>query len=201
MAVLQILKMGHPILRKKSQPIKNFSAIKDLVNDMKHTLEHIGASGLAAPQVMINKRIVVYRVNKNRIPQKAKFKKIPWTVMINPEIKPLTDEVEMFWERCLSIPGLHGKVPRYKRIQVKYYNLDKKLIIHEAISTWAALIQHECDHLDGVLYPMRMKDHSKFGFNDTPGDIAEDAQKNRSSIDPLFLDLVKKWPENKNLFI
>ena len=79
--------------------------------------------------------------------------------------------------------------------------MDKKLVTHEAQSTWAALIQHECDHLDGVLYPMRMKNLSKFGFNDTPGDIAEDAQKNRSSIDPLFLDLVKKWPENKNLFI
>ncbi|MBJ57708.1 MAG: peptide deformylase [Rickettsiales bacterium] len=197
MSVLQILKMGHPILRKRALPVKNFESIKDLVKNMKDTLEHIGASGLAAPQVMVSKRVVVYRVNKNRIPKKASFKKVPWTVMINPEIKPLSSGTEMFWERCLSIPGLHGKVPRYKRILVRYYNLEKKLITHEAVSTWAALIQHECDHLEGFLYPMRMKDHSKFGYNDTPGDIAKEAKKDTSSIDPLFLDLVKRWPENK----
>ena len=80
---------------------------------------------------------------------------------------------------------------------VQYYNLDGEKIVHEAISTWAALIQHECDHLDGKLYPMRMKDLSKFGFNDTPGDIANEAKKDKSAIDPLFLDLVKIWPENK----
>ena len=144
-----------------------------------------------------SKRIVVYRINKNRIPKKANFKIVPWTVMINPEIEPVNGDIEMFWERCLSIPGLHGKVPRYKKIIVRYYNLDRKLVVHEAVSTWAALIQHECDHLDGFLYPMRMKNLSKFGFNDTPGDIAKEALTNKEAIDPLFLDLVKNWPENK----
>lgn len=197
MAVLQIIKMGHPILREKAQLVKNFNAITGLVKNMKDTLEFIGASGLAAPQVMVNKRIVVYRINKNRIPKKANFKIVPWTVMINPEIEPVNGDIEMFWERCLSIPGLHGKVPRYKKIIVRYYNLDRKLVVHEAVSTWAALIQHECDHLDGFLYPMRMKNLSKFGFNDTPGDIAKEALTNKEAIDPLFLDLVKNWPENK----
>ena len=86
---------------------------------MKETLSFIGASGLAAPQVLVNKRVIVYRLNKNRIPKTAKIKVIPWTIMINPEIKPLNKEKALFWERCLSIPGLHGKVPRYKEILVR----------------------------------------------------------------------------------
>ena len=194
MAVLQILKMGHPLLRQKAKKVYNFDEIIDLLSDMQDTLKYIGASGLAAPQVMVSKRVIVYRVNKNRIPVDANFKAKPWTFMINPEIIPLSGEKEMFWERCLSLPGLHAKVPRYKKILIKYYTPDSKLIEHEAHSTWAALIQHEYDHLDGILYPMRMKDFTYFGYNDTPGDIARDAKKNKKSIDPLFLDLVRKWP-------
>ena len=197
MSVLQIVKMGHPILRKKASSVKNFHGLEKLISDMKETLSFIGASGLAAPQVLVNKRIIVYRLNKNRIPKTAKIKVIPWTIMINPEIKPLNKEKALFWERCLSIPGLHGKVPRYKEILVRYQNLEEKFVEHKATSTWSALIQHEFDHLEGILYPMRMKDHSKFGYNDTPGDIALEALKNNNSIDPLFLDLVKKCPKNK----
>ncbi len=144
---------------------------------------------------MVSKRVIVYRVNKNRIPSDSKFNSKPWTYMINPQITPITKKKEMFWERCLSLPGLHAKVPRYKRIHVKYYTPENKLVEHEAHSTWAALIQHEYDHLNGILYPMRMKDFTYFGYNDSPGDIARDAKKNRKSIDPLFLDLVKKWPK------
>ena len=192
--------MGHPLLRKKAKPVSlnEFTEINKLVSDMKETLEYIGASGLAAPQVLVSKRVVIYRVNKNRIPKKANFKNIPWTIMINPKIKPLSLSKELFWERCLSIPGLHGKVPRYNKIQVEYYNLNKELIRHQAKSTWSALIQHECDHLDGILYPMRMKDLTKFGFNDTPGDIESDMKLNKDSIDPLFLELVSKWPLKNN---
>ena len=195
MSVLQILKMGHPTLRKKALVVKNFSEVLPIVKNMQDTLEYIGASGLAAPQVMISKRIIVYRVNKNRIPNDANLKKKPWTYMINPEIIPLSKKKKLYWERCLSLPGLHGKVPRFDKIRVKYYNLKGKLIEHEANSTWAALIQHEYDHLNGILYPMRMKDFSYFGYNDEPGDIARDAIKNKKSIDPLFLDLVKRWPQ------
>ena len=194
MAVLQILKMGHPLLRQKAKKVHNFDKIIDLISDMQDTLKYIGASGLAAPQVMVSKRVIVYRVNKNRIPLSAHFNAKPWTFMINPEIIPLSSEKEIFWERCLSIPGLHAKITRYNKILIKYFTPDKKLIEHEAHSTWAALIQHEYDHLDGILYPMRMKDFTYFGYNDTPGDIARDAKKNKRSIDPLFLDLVKKWP-------
>ncbi len=197
MAVLQIIKMGHPLLRKKASEVKDFSKVKDLISNMKDTLNYIGASGLAAPQVMVSKRIIVYRVNKNRIPKNVKLESKPWTYMINPKIIPLSDKKTLFWERCLSLPGLHAKVPRYNKIHVKYYTPEKKLIEHDAFSTWAALIQHEYDHLEGILYPMRMKDFRYFGYNDTPGDIARDSKKNKASIDPLFLDLVKKWPYNK----
>ena len=197
MSVLQIIKMGHPILRKRASPVVKFSGLERLLSDMKETLSFIGASGLAAPQVLVNKRIVVYRLKKNRIPKSSNLKFRPWTVMINPVIKPLNNKQELFWERCLSLPGLHGKVPRYTEILVTYQNLEEKVIKHKATSTWAALIQHECDHLDGILYPMRMKDLSKFGYNDTPGDIATDALANKASIDPLFLDLVRKCPKNK----
>ena len=119
---------------------------------MKDTLKFIGASGLAAPQVMVSKRVIVYRVNKNRIPLGSKFSPKPWTYMINPEITPITKKKKMFWERCLSLPGLHAKVPRYDKIFVKYYTPDNKLVEHEAHSTWAALIQHEYDHLQGILF-------------------------------------------------
>ena len=197
MAVLQIVKMGHPILRRRASTVVNFDGLEKLISDMKETLIYIGASGLAAPQVLVSKKIVVYRLNKNRIPKNSPFKSVPWTVMINPEIKPISKEKELYWERCLSLPGLHGKVPRYKEILVRYQNLEEKIIEHKASSTWAALIQHECDHLEGTLYPMRMKDLSKFGFNDTPGDIAKDSIKNKKSIDPLFLDLVKGCPKKK----
>lgn len=193
MTILQILKMGHPILRKKASKVRDFSKVKELIMDMQDTIDHIGASGLAAPQVNISRRIVVYRINKSRIPKTAKFQEKPWTYMINPEMYPLTNKKTLFWERCLSLPGLHGKVPRYNSIYVKYYTPDNKLIEHEAQSTWAALIQHELDHLNGILYPMRMKDFSNFGYNDTPGAIARDKKKDMKSIDPLFLDLVKKW--------
>ena len=197
MAILQILKMGHPVLRKKASEVKNFKSVKTLISNMQDTLNFIGASGLAAPQVMVSKRIIVYRVNKNRIPKSSKLKSKPWTYMINPEISPLTDKKTLFWERCLSLPGLHAKVPRYDKIRVKYFTPDNELVEHDAHSTWAALIQHEYDHLDGILYPMRMQDFSYFGYNDTPGDIERDKKINKSSIDPLFLELVKKWPGKK----
>ena len=96
MAVLQILKMGHPILRKKAERVKNFDEVSELILNMKDTLKYIGASGLAAPQVMVNKRVIVYRVNKNRIPLNAKFNPKPWTYMINPEIRPLSKKKDMF---------------------------------------------------------------------------------------------------------
>ena len=193
MAVLQVVKMGHPILRKKAKKVKNVESVVKLVRDMQETLEYIGASGLAAPQVLVEKRVVVYRVRKDRIPQNADFTSIPWTVMINPKISPISKKKKMFWERCLSIPGLHGKVPRYDKIKIEYLTLDNKKEVKVAKSTWAALLQHECDHLDGILYPMRMSDLSKLSFNDVPGEVASEASKSKKNIEPLFLKLVEDW--------
>mgnify|MGYP001165075586 CR=1 FL=1 len=197
MSVLRIAKMGNPILRKKAKPIEDPTAraVATLARDMQETLEDIGGSGLAAPQIMESVRIVVYRMIPKRIPAASGLTPIPWTVMINPQITPNTNEKVEVWERCLSIPGLHGKVPRWPEITVSYQTLLGDKISHIAHSSWAALLQHECDHLDGVLYPMRMNDLSLLAFNEEPGSLAiESANSGPERIDPLFLDLVNAWP-------
>ena len=113
--------------------------------------------------------------------------------MINPETFPPSEEKELVWERCLSLQGLHAKVPKYKKIIINYYTPEKRIIKHQANSSWSALLKHECDHLEVTLYPMRMNDLSLFSFNDEPGDLDKDILTNKN-VDPLFKDLVKKWP-------
>src|SRR5882672_1261718 len=126
MAVLRIAKMGNPVLLRKSEPVADPTApeIRRLAADMQETLEDIGASGLAAPQVFVPKRVVVYRIIASRIPERSGLKARPWTVMINPLITPKAQKKTEVWERCLSIPGLHGKVPRYLDINIRYQTLD-----------------------------------------------------------------------------
>jgi peptide deformylase len=172
MAVLEIVKMGHPALKRVAQPVADSGApeIARLVADMRETLEAIDANGLAAPQVQVNQRVVVYRVPAQRIPKGASQQPVPWTVMINPVIKPLTDEKEPIWERCLSLPGLYGKVPRYTRIHIAFTTLNGERIERDAVGFHAMLLQHECDHLDGILYPMRMTDLSLLSFVSELGD-------------------------------
>ena len=158
MAILQIAKMGHPVLRRVAARVDDPTdpEIARLAADMQETLEDIGASGVAAPQVFVEKRVVVYRMIAARIPAGSGLEPVPWTVMVNPEITPLTDTKAPVWERCLSIPGLHGKAPRWPQISITYQTLDGETVNHDAHGSWAALLQHECDHLDGILYPMRM---------------------------------------------
>jgi peptide deformylase len=196
MAILQIAKMGHPVLRRVAARVDDPTdpEIARLAADMQETLEDIGASGVAAPQVFVEKRVVVYRMIAARIPAGSGLEPVPWTVMVNPEITPLTDTKVPVWERCLSIPGLHGKAPRWPRISITYQELDGETVSHEAHGSWAALLQHECDHLDGILYPMRMDDLSLLAYNDAPGALAEEAAGGADKIDPLFLDLVERWP-------
>ena len=126
MAIRQIAKMGHPILRKKATPVDDPTDpdIARLAGDMRDTLEWIGAAGIAAPQVYDGRRVVVYRILASRIPPGVALEPLPWTVMVNPDITPLSDEVGLIWERCLSLPGLHGKVPRHKQIEIRYQTLD-----------------------------------------------------------------------------
>ena len=196
MAILQIARMGHPVLRKPAREVADPTdpEIARLAADMRETLDHIGASGLAAPQVHADARLVVYRLRADRIPADAGYGPVPWTVMANPVITPLTDEKVAVWERCLSLPGLHGRVPRHPHIGIRYLTLAGETVEHEATGSWASLLQHECDHLDGILYPMRMTDLSLLAFNDSPGPLAEHAARTPGEIDPLFLDLVERWP-------
>jgi peptide deformylase len=202
MAVLRIAKMGNPILSKVAEPVADPTApeIRRLAADMQETLEDIGASGLAAPQVFVSKRVVVYRIIAARIPEGSGLVPRPWTVMINPVITPKSNAATPVWERCLSVPGLHGKVPRHLHIEIAYQDLDGKTHRHEARSSWAALLQHECDHLDGVLFPMRMTDLSLLAYNDEPGPLARELASGEKSIDPLFIDLVERWPGRERWF-
>jgi peptide deformylase len=202
MAVLRIAKMGNPVLLKKAAPVADPTApgIRKLAADMQDTLEDIGASGLAAPQVFESLRVVVYRVIASRIPAGSGLVPRPWTVMVNPVITPKTDRTTPVWERCLSIPGLHGKVPRYLDINIRYQDLEGRAHSHDAHSSWAALLQHECDHLDGIVYPMRMTDLSLLAYNDEPGPLAKEVASDPKGIDPLFIDLVERWPGRARWF-
>jgi len=167
---------------------------------MQETLEDIGASGLAAPQVFVSKRVVVYRIIAARIPEGSGLQPRPWTVMVNPVITPKADSTTPVWERCLSIPGLHGKVPRFLHIEISFQDLEGRSHRHEARSSWAALLQHECDHLDGIVYPMRMTDLSLLAYNEEPGPLAREVVANPKGIDPLFIDLVERWPGKQRWF-
>lgn len=202
MAVLRIAKMGNPILLQKAAPVEDPTApeIRRLAADMQDTIEDIGASGLAAPQVFVSKRVVVYRIIAARIPPGSGLEPRPWTVMVNPVITPKTEVQTPVWERCLSVPGLHGKVPRFMNIGIRYTDPEGRTHAHDATSSWAALLQHECDHLDGIVYPMRMTDLSLLAYNDEPGPLAKELEQEPKGIDPLFVDLVQRWPGRSRWF-
>src|SRR3954470_7444989 len=202
MAVLRIAKMGNPILMQVAAPVEDPTApeIKRLAADMQETLEDIGASGLAANQVFVAKRVVVYRIIAARIPAGSGLQPRPWTVMVNPVITPKAQKKTEAWERCLSVPGLHGKVPPDLDINIRYQTLEGATVEHDAFSSWAALLQHECDHLDGVLYPQRMADLALLAYNEEPGPLAREVHANPQRIDPLFIDLVERWPGRQRWF-
>ncbi|MBM3581888.1 MAG: peptide deformylase [Alphaproteobacteria bacterium] len=172
MAVLKIALMGHPILRRAAEPVADPTdpEIRKLADDMRETLEDIGANGLAAPQVHVSKRVVVYRVAPHQIPPGAAMKPILWRTLVNPVVTPRTEEKKPIWERCLSVPGLHGQVPRYTKVRVSAKQTDGSDLTIDATGFHAMLLQHEIDHLDGILYPMRMTDLSTLAFNSELGD-------------------------------
>jgi len=201
-AVLRIAKMGNPVLLRTAEAVADPTApeIRKLAQDMQDTIEDIGASGLAAPQVFVSKRVVVYRMIAARIPEGSGLQPRPWTVLVNPVITPKSAEQKQVWERCLSVPGLHGKVPRFANVEITYQDLEGKKHTHEATSSWAALLQHECDHLDGILYPMRMTDLSFLAYNEEPGPLAREVSENPKGVDPLFIDLVERWPGRTRWF-
>ena len=163
MAILPILRMGHPVLMAVADPIDEPTApeIAVLVDDMVETMHDAPGIGLAAPQVGVGKRLVIYSVPEDRDDTGDEQ---PLTVLINPEITVLDDTLEEGMEGCLSLPGMSGRVNRPKRIRVRALGLDGEILDYEAQDFHARVIQHECDHLDGVLYPMRMSDLSSFGY-------------------------------------
>ncbi|MBF0353878.1 MAG: peptide deformylase [Alphaproteobacteria bacterium] len=163
MAILKIARMGHPVLRATALPVPDPMApeIRGLVEDMIETLADAGGVGLAAPQVHVPLRLVIFFV-----PAERGEDEVPLTVLINPVIEPLSDEEEEGAEGCLSLPGMVGVVPRFKFIRYSGLDLDGQPILREAEGYHARVVQHECDHLDGILYPARIEDFSRFGFNE-----------------------------------
>ena len=161
MSILKIAKLGHPVLLKKGAEIKEFSSnsLKKIIYDMSETMIDYNGIGLAAPQIHISKRIVIFRN-----PDLEEKDKIQITPLINPVFKPLTDETEDDWEGCLSIPGMQGLVKRFKKINYFGYDLDGNKIENEAEGLHARVVQHEIDHLDGILYTNRLADKRAFGF-------------------------------------
>ena len=169
MAILKIARMGHPVLRRAAESVTDPRApeIKRLVEDMLETLADIGGLGLAAPQVHVPKRVVVFEVPARRARGDGDdAEAVPMTVLVNPQIEPLGEETELGWEACLSVPGLTGAVPRYTRIRYRGLTLAGAAVQREARGFHARVVQHECDHLDGILYPMRMTDLSLLAFDE-----------------------------------
>jgi peptide deformylase len=166
MAVREVLRMGHPVLRERAKPVERFGTpeLAALVADMKETMAARNGAGLAAPQIGVGQRVVIFGVQKN--PRYPDAEEVPFTVLVNPKILLLTREVEEGWEGCLSVPGMRGLVPRYTRLRYSGFDEDGRPIEREADGFHARVVQHECDHLDGILYPQRMTDMSKFGFNE-----------------------------------
>ena len=166
MAIKEILKMGDPRLLEKSKPIKDLNAVDldQLIQDMIDTMEANNGAGLAAPQIGINIQLVIFGFKKNdRYPD---AEEVPFTILINPKITPVGDEIEDGWEGCLSVPGLRGVVPRYKKISYQGIDQYGKKIERNVDGFHARVVQHECDHLFGILYPMRIQDLTKFGFHE-----------------------------------
>lgn len=163
--ILKIARMGHPVLSQKAEEIDPLSQeAKLIIRDMAATiisLEKLG--GLAAPQVFIPKRILFYNIPEFRTDEHTP-KEWPMTVLVNASYTPLSDEMVMGWEACFSLPDLAGEVPRYKGIQVKYQNLEGQWQTEDVWGFRARVIQHEVDHLDGILYPKQMQDMSRFGY-------------------------------------
>jgi peptide deformylase len=168
MAILKIARMGHPVLLQRAEPVADPGApeIRRLVADMMETMEDAAGAGLAAPQVHVPLRLFVFRVSPERSGADPDDTPVGNTVVINPELELLSEERVLRWEGCLSIPGLRAAVPRAPRIRYRGVDCDGRPVGGEVSGFHAGVVQHEYDHLDGILYPMRMTDFSLFGFNE-----------------------------------
>ena len=158
--------MGDPVLLEVAKPVVEFDTpeLHALIRDMEDTMQHMNGAGIAAPQIGVSLRVVIFGVGSNhRYPD---AEQVPYTVLINPVLNPVKDEMEDGWEGCLSVPGMRGVVPRYTRLHYTGFDQYGKPIDRLVSGFHARVVQHECDHLDGILYPMRIRDLAQFGFTD-----------------------------------
>jgi peptide deformylase len=162
--IREVLRMGDPRLIEKAKPVAQFGTpeLAALIADLRDTMAHLNGAGLAAPQIGVGLRVVIFGVRANpRYPQAGE---VPDTVLINPLLEPLATDQEEDWEGCLSVPGMRGMVPRYRHLRYSGFDERGGRIERSVEGFHARVVQHECDHLDGVLYPMRVRDFRKFGF-------------------------------------
>jgi peptide deformylase len=175
--IREVLRMGDPRLLERSREVARFgtSGLDSLLADMRDTMRAQSGAGLAAPQIGVPLRVVIFGVERN--PRYPDAEPVPYTEIVNPVIVPLGEEMEEGWEGCLSVPGLRGVVPRYTRVRYTGFDPQGRPIEREAGGFHARVVQHECDHLDGILYPMRVRDFTRFGFTDVlfPDGAAVDA--------------------------
>jgi len=176
MAVKEVLRMGDPRLLQVARPVERFGTpeLQALITDMEDTMQSLNGAGLAAPQIGVGLRVVIFGMTAN--PRYPDAEPVPRTVLINPEISPLDGELEEGWEGCLSVPGMRGLVPRHLRLRYSGFDAEGAAIERSVDGFHARVVQHECDHLDGVLYPMRIRDLRNFGFTELlfPGQALED---------------------------
>jgi peptide deformylase len=164
--IREILRMGDPRLLRVAEPVARFNTpeLHQLLTDMFETMRAADGAGLAAPQIGVGLRVVVFGFERNaRYPEAAA---VPETILINPVIEPLDNEMQDGWEGCLSVPGLRGLVPRFERVRYRGFDERGIPLEREVDGFHARVVQHECDHLDGILYPMRVRDLRAFGFSD-----------------------------------
>lgn len=171
MAIKKVLRMGEPCLLQKADPVQVFDSpvLHSLIKDMEDTMHHMHGAGIAAPQIGVSLRVVIFgqKPEENaENPRYADAHLVPYTVLVNPVLTPISDEMEDGWEGCLSVPGLRGIVPRYKKLHYVGFDQYGNKIERTVSDFHARVVQHECDHLDGILYPMRIQDLTKFGYVD-----------------------------------
>lgn len=176
MAIRTVLRMGDPLLLQQAAPVQVFDTpeLHALIKDMEDTMAHMNGAGIAAPQIGVSLRVVIFGVGSN--PRYPDAGQVPYTVLINPVLNPVGDEIEDGWEGCLSVPGMRGIVPRYQRLHYTGFDQYGNPIDRLVSGFHARVVQHECDHLDGILYPMRIRDLANFGFTDVlfPGQEMQD---------------------------
>lgn len=176
MAIRDVLRMGDPRLLAQARPVEDFAALElaELIVDMRDTMRALNGAGLAAPQIGVGLQVVMFEVGAN--PRYPDAESVPFTVLINPRLTPLSAEMEEGWEGCLSVPGMRGLVPRHVALRYQGFDAAGQPIDRSVSGFHARVVQHEVDHLNGILYPMRIRDLRNFGFTDTlfPGQNLQD---------------------------